>query len=317
MEKKTARLIKYILLIVSFTALLVFSIIFYAAFLSPHTRPQNQNEYNPSDNCLYHVIITGTYENKSFLSEVYKGATKLAGAYKTAVDLYVPDSQADTQSLQNLLDYCSFLNADGIIVYLDSSDDTPLLLRRQDGPAIPVITTGQFSPTMQQISYIGTNNWELGKKIADETSYFLPVGGNVYIISESNDINSNTLISSIQSALGDNQTLTTKVIDKVTPDLTIEGRNNIFISLTEDDTIASAQLLAEMFDSFRYKLIGIGGNEVCQLYLQKNWIGELVSLDPEKIGETAIRELFEYRSKGYANSYVTADVKIIRSEDLR
>ena len=314
MEKKTARLIKYILLIVSFTALLVFSIIFYAAFLSPHTRPQNQNEYNPSDNCLYHVIITGTYENKSFLSEVYKGATKLAGAYKTAVDLYVPDSQADTQSLQNLLDYCSFLNADGIIVYLDSSDDTPLLLRRQDGPAIPVITTGQFSPTMQQISYIGTNNWELGKKIADETSYYLPIGGNVYIISESNDINSNTLISSIQSALGDNQTLTTKVIDKVTPDLTIEGRNNIFISLTEDDTIASAQLLAEMFDSFRYKLIGIGGNEVCQLYLQKNWIGELVSLDPEKIGETAIRELFEYRTKGYANSYITADVKISKAQ---
>lgn len=317
MEKKTARQLKYVLLIVSFTALLVFSIVFFAAFLSPHTRPQNQNEYNPSDNCLYHVIITGTYENQSFLSEVYKGASKLAGAYKTVVDLHVPKSQADTESLQSLLDYCSFLNADGIIFYLDSSDETPVLLRRQDAPAIPIITTGQFSPNLQQISYIGTNNWELGKKIADETSYFLPVGGNVYIISESNDINSNTLISSIQSALGDNQTITTKVIEKVTPDLTIEGRDNIFISLTEDDTITSAQLLTEMFDSIRYKLIGIGGNEVCQLYLQKGWIGELVSLDPEKIGEAAIRELFEYRSKGYANSYVTADVKTIRSEDLR
>lgn len=317
MEKKTARQLKYVLLIVSFTALLVFSIVFFAAFLSPHTRPQNQNEYNPSDTCLYHVIITGTYENLSFLSEVYKGASKLASAYKTVVDLHVPNSQADTESLQSLLDYCSFLNADGIIFYLDSSDETPVLLRRQDAPAIPIITTGQFSPNLQQISYIGTNNWELGKKIADETSYFLPVGGNVYIISESNDINSNTLISSIQSALGDNQTITTSVIDKVSPDLTIEGKDNIFISLTEDDTILSAQLLSEMFDSFRYKLIGIGGNEVCQLYLQKGWIGELVSLDPEKIGENAIRELFEYRSKGYANSYVTADVKTIRSEDLR
>ena len=317
MEKKTARQLKYVLLIVSFTALLVFSIVFFAAFLSPHTRPQNQNEYNPSDNCLYHVIITGTYENQSFLSEVYKGASKLAGAYKTVVDLHVPKSQADTESLQSLLDYCSFLNADGIIFYLDSSDETPVLLRRQDGPSIPIITTGQFSPNIQQISYIGTNNWELGKKIADETSYFLPVGGNVYIISESNDLNSNTLISGIQSALGDNQTITTKVIDKVTPDFTIEGRNNIFISLTEDDTIVCAQLLAEMFEPFRYQLIGIGGNEVCQLYLQKGWIGELVSLDPEKIGETAIRELFEYRSKGYANSYVTADVKITRSEDVR
>ena len=317
MEKKTARLIKYVLLIFSFTALLVFSIVFYAAFLSPHTRLQNQNEYNPSDTCLYHVIITGTYENQSFLSEVYKGASRLAGAYKTVVDLHVPKSQADTESLQSLLDYCSFLNADGIIIYLDSSEDTPVLLRRIDEPAIPLITTGQFSPNMQQISYIGTNNWELGKKLADETLRYLPEGGSVYIISQSNDINSNNLISGIQSALGDSQPFTTKVIDSIQADLSIEGRNNIFITLTEDDTILSAQLLSEQLDSANYKLIGIGGNEVCQLYLQKGWIEELVSLDPEKIGETAIRELFEYRSKGYANSYVTANVKITSREALR
>ncbi len=313
MEKKTARLTKYVLLIVSFAALLVFSIVFYAAFLSPHTRPQNQNEYDPADTCLYHIIITGTYENQSFLSEVYKGASRLAASYKTVVDLHVPKSQADTESLQSLLDYCSFLNADGIIVYLDSADDNPVLLRRQDDPPIPLITTGQFSPNMQQVSYIGTNNWELGKKIADETQSFLPEGGSVYIISQSNDSNSNTLISGIQSALGDNQKITTRVIEKVGPDLAVEGKNNIFISLTEDATILSAQTLSEQYDSESYRLIGIGSNEVCQLYLQKDWIAELVSLDPEKIGETAIRELFEYRSKGYANSYITADVKIRRS----
>ena len=317
MEKKTARLIKYILLIFSFTALLVFSILFYTAFLSPHTRPQNQNEYNPSDTCLYHVIITGTYENQSFLSEVYKGASRLAGAYKTVVDLHVPKSQADTESLQSLLDYCSFLNADGIIVYLDSSEDTPVLLRRSDEPAIPLITTGQFSPNLQQISYIGTNNWELGKKLAEETQYFLPEGGSVFIINQANDINSNTLISGIQSAIGDRQGFSTKVIDSVTPDLSITGENNIFITLTEEDTILSAQLLSEQFEADSYKMIGIGGNEVCQLYLQKGWIEELVSLDPEKIGETAIRELFEYRSKGYANSYVTTNVKTIRAQDLQ
>lgn len=313
MEKKTARLTKYVLLIVSFAALLVFSIVFYAAFLSPHTRPQNQNEYNPADTCLYHIIITGTYENQSFLSEVYKGASRLAASYKIVVDLHVPKSQADTESLQSLLDYCSFLNADGIIVYLDSADDNPVLLRRQDDPPIPLITTGQFSPNMQQVSYIGTNNWELGKKIADETQSFLPEGGSVYIISQSNDSNSNTLISGIQSALGDNQKITTRVIEKVGPDLAVEGKNNIFISLTEDATILSAQTLSEQYDPESYRLIGIGSNEVCQLYLQKDWIAELVSLDPEKIGETAIRELFEYRSKGYANSYITADVKIRRS----
>ena len=314
MEKKTARLVKWVLSIFSFTALLIFSIIFYAVFLSSRARIQNQNQYNASDNLLYHVIITGSYENQSFLSEVYKGASKLAPAYKTTVDLHVPKSQADTESLQELLNYCSFLNADGIILYLDSSEDTPLLLERSDYPKIPIITTGQFSPNMQQISFIGTNNWELGKKIADETQSFLLEGGDVYIISDSNDLNSNTLISSIQSALGDNQTINTRVIESIIQAPDIGQRNNIFITLTEDDTIANAQMLAENFNLDSYKLIGFGGNEVCQLYLQKGWIAELVSLDPEKIGETAIMELFEYRRKGYANSYVTADVKIIRTQ---
>lgn len=314
MEKKTARLIKWVLLIVSFTALLIFSIIFYAAFLSSRAKIQNQNEYNSSDNALYHVIITGTYENQSFLTEVYKGAASLGKSYKTVVDLHVPESQADTQSLQDLLNYCSFLNADGIVVYIDSSEDRPELLQRSDSPKIPVITTGQFSPNMQQISFIGTNNWELGKKIADETQNFLSNGGNVYIISETLDTNSNTLISSIQSALGDNQRIITKVIDDVSSDIKIDGKNNIFLSITEETTILSAQLLSEKFDADRYKLIGFGGNEVCQLYLQKGWISELVSLDPEKIGETAIRELFEYRTKGYANSYITADVKISKAQ---
>lgn len=314
MEKKTVRLIKWVLLIFSFTALLIFSIVFYAAFITSRARIQNKNDYNASDTALYHIIIIGTYENQSFLKEVYEGASKISDSYKTVVDLHVPDSQADTESLQNLLDYCAFMNADGIIIYLDSAENPPVLLHRSDSPEIPVVTTGQFSPAMQQISYIGTNNWELGKKIADETQSFLPVGGEVYIISDSTDSNSNALISSIQSALQDNQNIVTTVIEKITPDLEINGKNNIFISLTEDDTILSAQLLSEQFDDFRYKLIGIGGNEVCQLYLQKGWIIELVSLDPEKMGETAIRELFEYRTKGYANSYITADVKITRAQ---
>ena len=312
MKKQTARFLKYLLLIFSFAALLIFAIVFYTAFLSSRAKIQNQNEYNISDNCLYHVIITGSYENQSFLTEVYNGASKIAESYKTIVDLHVPKSQADTESVQELLNYCSYLNADGILLYLDSTDNIPQLLQLSDSPKIPVITTGQFSPNMEQISFIGTNNWELGKKIADETQGLLQNGGYVYIISEASEINSNTLISSIQSSLQENQQIITKVIEKVTPDLSISGNNNLFISLNEDDTIRCAQFLSEQFSTGRYKLIGFGGNEVCQLYLQKGWIDELVSLDPQKIGEAAIREWFEYRTKGYANSYITADVKISR-----
>ncbi len=310
MEKKTARLIKYILLIFSFISLIVFSIIFYAVFFSSRARIQNQNEYKPSDNCLYHVIVTGTYENQSFLKEVYEGADRASAYFNSVVDLHIPQSQADTESLQSLLNYCSYLNVDGIIVYVDSPDYKPELLTRSDSPSIPIITIGQFSPNFPQISFIGINNWELGKKIADETQDTLPDGGRVYIISDSNTQNSNNLISSIQSALQNNILISSMVIEEISPDLSLDGQNNIFISLTEDQTIRSAQLLSEQFNMKNYKLIGFGGNEVCQLYLQKDWITKLVSLDPQKIGQDALYELFEYRSKGNANSYISADVKI-------
>lgn len=309
MEKKTARLIKYLLLILSFIALLVFSIVFYTVFFSSKARIQKQKENNPADKYLYHIIVTGSYENQSFLTEVYKGASKVAGYYKSVVDLHIPQSQADTESLQDLLNYCSYLNADGIILYVDSPDFKSEVPTRSDSPSIPIITTGHFAPNFPQVSYIGINNWELGKKIADETQDMLQNGGTVYIINDSENQNNN-LISSIQSELQNKPNITSSVIEAISPDLIIDGKNNIFISLTEDDTIRSAQLLSELFDMDRYKLIGFGGNEVCQLYLQKGWINKLVSLDPYTIGEVALYELFEYRSKGNANSYITADVKI-------
>lgn len=314
MEKKKQRLIKWVLLSFTLIGLLFFLILFYITFMQSRAKLKTQNEYNPADTCLYHVIITGTYENKAFLTELYKGAASLEKSYNAVVDLHVPESQADTTSLQNLIDYCSFLNADGIIAYIDSPDDTPVILQRNENPAIPLITTGQFSANLQQISYVGVNYWEMGKRVADEVTGLLPQGGNVYIISDSISTNTTNLISSVQRTLQEKPQIVSSVIERIPPSFTLKSNSNIFISLSEDDTIMSAQLLSEMFPAYSYKLLGFGANEVCQLYLQKGFITELFSLDPERIGKAAMQELFEYRNKGYANSYVTASVKITRAK---
>lgn len=314
MEKKKQRLIKWVLLIFTLIALLFFMILFYATFRQSRTLIKTENEYNPADTCLYHVIITGTYENKSFLTELYNGAATLGKSYNAVVDLHVPDSQADTTSLQNLLDYCSFLNADGIIAYIDSPDDTPDLLERNDSNYIPLITTGQFSPNLQQISYVGVNYWEMGKRIASEITSLLPQGGNVYLVNDSISTNITNLISSVQQSLQENTTIQSLVMETVPATFILESSSNIFVTLTEEETIMLAQQLSEQFPAYSYKLLGFGGNEVCQLYLQKGFISELFSVDPEQIGTAAMHELFEYRNKGYANSYVTAEVKISKVE---
>ena len=314
MEKKKQRLVKWVLLIFTLIALLFFMILFYTTFKQSRALVKETNDYNPADTCLYHIIITGTYENQSFLTELYKGAASLEKSYNAVVDLHVPDSQAGTASLQDLIDYCSFLNADGIIAYIDSPEDTPQILRRNDNISIPLITTGQFSPNLEQISYVGVNYWEMGKRVANEISSLLPQGGNVYIINDSISTNTTNLISSVQQTLQDNTRILSCVMNSIPNDFTLDSSSNIFVSLTEEETIMSAQQLSEQFPAYAYKLLGFGGNEVCQLYLQKGFITELFSLDPERIGTEAMKELFEFRNKGYANSYVTAEVKITKAE---
>ena len=63
----------------------------------------------------------------------------------------------------------------------------------------------------------------------------------------------------------------------------------------------------------RIGIIGFGDGDVLETYLNKGTVTELLSIDSEKIGRTAIKELFEYIRQGYANNYIAADVKVRRS----
>ena len=117
----------------------------------------------------------------------------------------------------------------------------------------------------------------------------------------------------MQNSLADYPDISFIVLNNISPDFEITDRHKVFITLTEEDTIKYAQILAEILPASSYDLIGFGSNETCKLYLQKGSIKELISMDPVKIGETAIKEIFEFRNNGYANSYISADIKITRS----
>ncbi len=202
MEKKKFRFSRKIFAFIGCVAFLFLSIFFFIE-LSIISASNSNTKSNEDDLRSYHVIITGTYENQLFMQQVYEGAQKFAELYSAVIELYVPESQASNLSLQNLLDYCVYVNADGIIAFIDSPDEQIKILQRSQGNEIPLITTGQFAPEVHQVSFIGSGYWELGKKIADETLSFLKDSGQVYIINDylSTNANYNTLINSMQTAL--------------------------------------------------------------------------------------------------------------------
>lgn len=316
MEKKTHNTKHRFLLLFLITVVLSAACIFFFTYIvSTQKSIQDSNKLADSDLKSFHIIITGTYENQQFLEQVYFGALRYADSYQAVLELYVPKSQAESVSLQNLLDYCSYVNADGIIAFIDSPEENLKLKTAIYEKEIPIVTTGTFSSNIPQISFIGNSNWELGKKIADEILYFLPSGGKVHIITDTQTANSNysNLLNSLQSTLMNSNNITTDVIPELNEKFDFKGNDNLFVCLNDDDTIKTAQILSERFGTKHYDLIGFANNEICQLYLKKRLISELIFLDPQKIGETAITELFEYKNRGYANSYIASDVQISRA----
>ncbi len=315
MEKKALNFLNKIFLLISLIAFLIIAFVF--VFLTVRSWKANDKESSNTITAYtknHHIVVTGSYENKLFLEELYKGAKEFEDIYNTVVELHVPQSEAESSNIQDLFDYCSFVNADGVIAYIDNPNEKAKIKDRIDGTEIPLVTAGQYAPNVQQISFIGTNYWALGKKLADESLSILNNDGYAYIITQPISTNTNygNLLTSLQKGLSKNPGIQCSIIEDIDYSFDFHNKHNLFISLDEERTIKAAQLLSDFYANKSYTLIGFGNNETCKLYLNKKTIHELISLDPEHIGRIGIQELFEYRSKGYANSYISADVKISR-----
>lgn len=313
---KNQKLISRIFLI------LFFAVLFIALFLTGYFLVAIRSQLNESDENQYsknfHILVLGNYENELFMKQVYDGAKNYEDNYKAVIELYVPESLAEDVSTQSLFEYASFVNADGIIAYINSPDETIEQPRRIDNTVIPLVTTGQFAPNINQISYIGTNYRTLGNTIGKEILTLLPDGGTVYLYESENaaNINYSNLSNSILSTIKKNANISFQILNSIS-NISLENNNakKLLLCFTEEDTIQAAQISTEQnLSRQNLDIIGFGSNEICQLYFSKGTVKELISLDPVKIGEMAIRELFEYHNKGYANSYISADVKISRRE---
>ncbi len=303
------------ILIAVFSAVYLISFIIFLVYNFSYGKNPHNSDSNVRN---YHILILGKYDNELFLQQVYKGVIKSNEDFNSVCELYVPQSKAEDESLDSMLEYASFLNVDGVIAYINSEENiTPPV--RTDGTIIPLITIGVYNPNIPQVSFVGNSYWELGKTFADESVAFLQNEGTIFVINNSTSPVSSfsSLMNSFQSSLNSNKNISYNVLSEIpTENQIISILDNyekpLFVCLTEDDSLKFGQIVSYLDRKDEVKLIGFGNNETVQLYYTKDIINTLISENPEKIGEVAVSELFEYRRKGYANSFATADLQIKR-----
>lgn len=270
----------------------------------------------------YHIFITGTSENFSFINQIYSGALETAAEYNAAVQMYVPVSQAKKTSLQSLFDYASYLEPDGIIAFIEDSDISLEAPRFKNGQLIPLITTGNYNPELPQLSFIGINFSELGNIFSSEIKSSFRKNGNI-IVFDNNSTN-NPSYSTLMNVMTKNlqndginvqsmmvkQSLSTYIEDSVRQEIASANRLNIIVTLTEENTVLASQIITDLNQVGKIKIIGFGDGDNSKMYYEKGIVSKLISIAPKEIGKKAVCEFFEYKNNGYANSYVIADVEV-------
>ncbi len=302
------------------TAVVLVFLVFFIVFLFSKTSSARSVFAEEPVDKNYHVLVVGQSERADFVNQVFEGVNSQSSRYKAIVELKSPDSLAQDLSLQSLIDYAQYVNADGIIAFVTPQSKSISPVSRIDGTEIPLITIGHYMPDISQVSFIGINYSSLGRKIAMESKSILSTEGTNYIVISSNNSNPNTgnLINSISSFYRNEGITNYELLDK-SPAENEERIREIFtgenaardsiICLTEDDSMMVLQIAGASSIPGRTKILGFGDNETISIYLEKGFLSKLISLDALKIGVRAMTELFEYRNTGYANSYIGAEFR--------
>lgn len=311
-----------------FFALLIAAIVFLAAgiilFFSnilPRLNSQGAIFESSGQERKNHIIVIGQADNSAFLNQVFEGAESLASQFNSVVELRAPTLQAENISLQTLVDYAALVNCDGIITYVNPQVKTLRKPVRADGTEIPMITIGHYDPEIPQISFIGNNYSSLGWQLGVESEKMAKESDRTFVLisGKSKNPNYGNLVNNLVTFYKSNGIHSFEILDKSTEENeerilgAIRDSNLKSISivcLTEEDTLRTMRIVSSVPAAHKAKVLGFGENETLEIYLKKGLLAKLVSLDPVKIGRTAMFELFEYKTRGYANNYISAEIRV-------
>jgi ribose transport system substrate-binding protein len=268
----------------------------------------------------YHFSIYLPENRNSFFAEIIRGAEKAARESDAVLSIHAVEPD------RHELEMASYTGVDGVIVcpYLEHAFARKQLekLRQQD---IPVVLINHNVPGEQPWPYIGTNNFDVGRKMGAIAGR-IP-GGEVrlaLVYSEKapgvfderelvemgiTDALRDRLSGPILSLKTDSNPLdaeeTIYRLFKTTPHI------NTIIFTDASDTIAAAQVIIDMNLVGRVRIIGAGNDPGILEYIRKGIVAGSIVVNPERIGHQAVKSLLELHTTGYTSTSVDTGVQIV------
>lgn len=277
----------------------------------------------------YYAMISSNHESALWRS-IYQGAVEAAAESGAYVEMLGSNLSTD-YSRQDLMRIAIASGVDGIILEADESGDYTGLINEADAAGIPVVTVMGDDTTSNRKSFIGVNNYNLGREYGRQV---LLAGEDVQevlvLISTSMpDTSQNIIFSGIQETLveagrddirvyaaaieGDN----TFAVEESVRDVFLEQSMDVLICLDELSTTCAYQAVVDFNRVGQIDIIGYYDSETILRGIERNVIHSTIALDTGEMGEYSIEALEEYRETGYVSDYFGVDTDLITIENVR
>jgi len=273
-----------------------------------------------SASATYHFAVYLPQNRDSFFAKVVAGARKTAAANGIAVSFHSIELDDPDFRVSPLI------GADGIIVcpYRDE-DQIKAQLEVLRERKIPVIIINHNIPNDAPWPFVGTNNFDLGKKAASAILASEPDRVSLAVVySEKTPAmyaERELVEMGLASVLGETLDLP---VTRLKTDLNPQDAEKVLYQTFRDnptidtvvftdvnDTLAGVQALIDMNLVGKVRIVGFGDDPAIVEYVKKGVVLASVAVSPERIGSQAIESLAELRRTGYTSASVDTGVTLI------
>lgn len=277
----------------------------------------------------YYAMISSNHESALWKS-IYQGAVEAAAESGAYVEMLGSNLSTD-YSRQDLMRIAIASGVDGIILEADESGDYTGLINEADAAGIPVVTVMGDDTTSNRKSFVGVNNYNLGREYGRQVLLAGEDVQEVLVLMNTSmpDTSQNIIFSGIQETLveagrediqirataieGDN----TFAVEESVRDIFLEQSMDVLICLDELSTTCAYQAVVDFNRVGQIDIIGYYDSEAILRGIERNVIHSTIALDTRELGEYSIEALEEYRETGHVSDYFGVDTDLITMENVR
>ncbi|MFP4211154.1 MAG: sugar ABC transporter substrate-binding protein [Alkalispirochaeta sp.] len=276
----------------------------------------------PTDVRTRHISVFLPEQSTLFFQQIEEGVTAAADRYDIAVSFHpigpgVPEFRLAHYSGIDGAIIFPYLPATEMLTHLEQLDDA----------GIPVVLIEQDVADDWPWTFVGTNNFELGRRIGSRLAERSEDGRIVIVYSDKSPAvaaEKELIELGITTVMGDDLDL--PIIRRQTglnpldaEALTYQLLRNAppitaLVFTDSDDTLAALQVIIDLNLVGEVQVIGFGTTDAIIDYLQRGVLDATIAVNPQRIGIESVRVLTELIETGNAPGYVDTGVEVLQGD---